>query len=536
MNHPRHPLPHQQQQQDDHEAWLEYIRAAGRPAPSEYAVPFTQTTAASASTSRSTSASSTTDRKRRHAGPSPERRGYPFAYPLPYQQPVTGRRPSDMSAASPSGSRGAPIDLTASSAQQQRPYIPRHQSSSERMRTGRAGGPISGGSGSMRHTYNSLHRPGSMSGARRDSDFVPPRWQPDNEVTKCPVCQTDFHIFYRKHHCRKCGRVVCAACSPHRITIPRQYIVRPPNGGDGEESAGAGLFAARNLGGGENVRVCNPCVPDPWTPENAAGATPGGAVEAPQRTQEPPRRRDGELVTIHQPDRYRGILPPVPRREDSNGRTRAHTHQPVVTHSRSMPRPSYVQDPTNANRVPIYQPPGPPMNSSTTRHRHSQSQNAATASSSTQPIPPRRQVREEDECPVCGTELPPNESVREAHVQECISARFSTSTPTTAAPTFPPPTGPSSSTPPVAMASDELGSRPRATSYRPRGMAIYRATEKDCLDENGDTQECIICFEDFQPGEELGRLECWCKFHRLCIRRWWERGKPGGCPTHVLHE
>ncbi|EQL00662.1 zinc finger domain-containing protein [Ophiocordyceps sinensis CO18] len=29
-----------------------------------------------------------------------------------------------------------------------------------------------------------------------------PRWQPDAEVTYCPICHTQFSIFARKHHCR----------------------------------------------------------------------------------------------------------------------------------------------------------------------------------------------------------------------------------------------------------------------------------------------------------------------------------------------
>lgn len=29
-----------------------------------------------------------------------------------------------------------------------------------------------------------------------------PRWQPDAEVTYCPICGTQFSIFIRKHHCR----------------------------------------------------------------------------------------------------------------------------------------------------------------------------------------------------------------------------------------------------------------------------------------------------------------------------------------------
>lgn len=31
----------------------------------------------------------------------------------------------------------------------------------------------------------------------------PPRWQPDAEVTYCPICRTQFNFFIRKHHCRQ---------------------------------------------------------------------------------------------------------------------------------------------------------------------------------------------------------------------------------------------------------------------------------------------------------------------------------------------
>jgi len=31
---------------------------------------------------------------------------------------------------------------------------------------------------------------------------VLPRWQPDAEVTYCPICHTQFSFFVRKHHCR----------------------------------------------------------------------------------------------------------------------------------------------------------------------------------------------------------------------------------------------------------------------------------------------------------------------------------------------
>ena len=66
--------------------------------------------------------------------------------------------------------------------------------------------------------------------------------------------------------------MVCNSCSPHRITIPYQYIVQPPGtprlaprypGGFLGGEPRSPDFSA--LGGGERVRLCNPCVPDPNT-------------------------------------------------------------------------------------------------------------------------------------------------------------------------------------------------------------------------------------------------------------------------------
>lgn len=33
-------------------------------------------------------------------------------------------------------------------------------------------------------------------------EFTLPRWQPDAEVTRCPICGSQFGFFLRKHHCR----------------------------------------------------------------------------------------------------------------------------------------------------------------------------------------------------------------------------------------------------------------------------------------------------------------------------------------------
>jgi hypothetical protein len=146
---------------------------------------------------------------------------------------------------------------------------------------------------SSRRPSNTVSTPSQPS--QNLMEYTLPRWQPDSEATHCPICDTQFSFWYRKHHCRKCGRVVCASCSPHRITIPRQYIVRPPEPIEeatpervsrrhsystsfvdlttdtGHDSPVASRIdsidsyhsANPALGGGEEVRLCNPCVPDP---------------------------------------------------------------------------------------------------------------------------------------------------------------------------------------------------------------------------------------------------------------------------------
>ncbi|OCK83381.1 FYVE-domain-containing protein [Lepidopterella palustris CBS 459.81] len=486
-------------------------------------------------------------------------------------------------------------------------------------------------SSSPQPSYRSRLSAASTEGdLRKGSDIMLPPWQPDSEVLQCPVCGNSFSFWFRKHHCRKCGRVVCANCSPHRITIPRQFIVHPPcesvSGGgltiidltsDTEDSTIMSSFGPyRNpaLGGGEEVRVCNPCVPDPnfspppqhhqdqvgqetWRfPNFDQGMSPSQPQPQPQpqpqgrprnttydqspasisRPSHPYHRPSQSDFSQARPDQARNRPPPDPFRDRNASfynNTRASDLWPPQPRPPSN-SPSTTTG-THTRRTTLTRPhshyiPQQPQLHLHHHHHHSNSTSSASPSRyhslldvnaplppTPAPPPPPRQIAEEDECPVCGNELPPRgpdggEAEREAHVEECIRSHFSGSSstippvPSTAAPINAAVAGAgggmlgtsvltASTSLPGTGSGNGGPSRPRRATASNR-MLVYEATEKDCVGEEGEAQECVICFEEFEEGDQMGRLCCLCKFHKSCIRKWWETKGPGSCPTHQLHD
>lgn len=54
------------------------------------------------------------------------------------------------------------------------------------------------------------------------------RWEVDSDVDACRRCARRFTLFFRKHHCRRCGQIVCDACSSHRALLREQELVIDP--------------------------------------------------------------------------------------------------------------------------------------------------------------------------------------------------------------------------------------------------------------------------------------------------------------------
>ncbi|KAI3378737.1 hypothetical protein SNEBB_003671 [Seison nebaliae] len=51
---------------------------------------------------------------------------------------------------------------------------------------------------------------------------TPDSWTKDDDVKICQCCEQEtFSLFVRKHHCRRCGRVICRKCS--KYTLPLEF-------------------------------------------------------------------------------------------------------------------------------------------------------------------------------------------------------------------------------------------------------------------------------------------------------------------------
>ncbi|XP_066987790.1 zinc finger FYVE domain-containing protein 16 isoform X1 [Macrobrachium rosenbergii] len=49
---------------------------------------------------------------------------------------------------------------------------------------------------------------------------VAPFWIPDDDAPNCQECGQKFTVIRRRHHCRACGRVLCAPCCHHKAPLP----------------------------------------------------------------------------------------------------------------------------------------------------------------------------------------------------------------------------------------------------------------------------------------------------------------------------
>lgn len=57
-------------------------------------------------------------------------------------------------------------------------------------------------------------------GSSKQSPPPKVKWFADSSCSDCMICFKQFSIVTRRHHCRRCGRVVCSLCAPSNNTRP----------------------------------------------------------------------------------------------------------------------------------------------------------------------------------------------------------------------------------------------------------------------------------------------------------------------------
>ncbi|KAF7437263.1 hypothetical protein PC9H_004100 [Pleurotus ostreatus] len=85
-------------------------------------------------------------------------------------------------------------------------------------------------------------------------------WKEDALASACDnfYCRVRFSIFERRHHCRKCGSVFCAACTSHTTALldtssPFLPFTHPPH------RTPIAVYASKDSPVVENARVCTAC-------------------------------------------------------------------------------------------------------------------------------------------------------------------------------------------------------------------------------------------------------------------------------------
>lgn len=325
------------------------------------------------------------------------------------------------------------------------------------------------------------------------------QWQPDNAAQDCFLCNEVFTFFNRRHHCRKCGRVVCSSCSDQEIKyFPQTAIVDADNT----------VLSCREH---RIYRTCDECVAEIRTLRSNLGIS---------------SFQDQTVAS---------------NRNGTNG-----TNGNVLTGLTGL---TGTSSETN--------------NSTIIKHASVVSARPVNMSSSTLATTNRTDGESDHNlCPVCATNLlslfltnfedgneanslDALESFKEAHISECLVAFDFTNEHMRLQS---PPSGSYTrnrmlvyNIPPIPQPIYEIvgDARPNSLDTIVRnkeicGLLVSNQSldhEKDLIDD-----ECVICLEDLKPGDKVGRLECLCVFHYKCIKDWFSKKSYGECPVHFLHK
>lgn len=299
-----------------------------------------------------------------------------------------------------------------------------------------------------------------------------PFWQPDSAAVACSLCAAPFTLFNRRHHCRKCGKVVCAACSGQQIAyFANTYVLH---------ASGPPLKAARQV----FYRTCDECVAEIRMIRRTLMDSSLTAAST----------LDTDSVSVSSTTKY-----------DTRLRLR-----PIDQGSTSLGRRTRDSDSDN-NLCPVC---GVNLWKQLT-------QAAKRPDLSLEAFESYKETHVSE----CLTSFdfqsdnlrllsPPDGHARNRMLVYII----------------PPIPKPSYE---IISGSESNSLSTLSRNKEVYGLTTSNATincEKDLFDD-----ECVICLEDLKPGDKVGRLECLCVFHYKCIKDWFNKKSLSECPVHFLH-
>ncbi|KAJ2827421.1 hypothetical protein GGI24_002650 [Coemansia furcata] len=326
-------------------------------------------------------------------------------------------------------------------------------------------------------------------------------WEPDEATAVCRQCSRRFSLFLRRHHCRRCGLVFCDSCSSRRallgspVSTTQGGYYAPPSTESDDNTPLFQIYAATLRGmywRFRESRVCSSCaesvshLPAAHTGSLALVESVGSMpIENAYNIFRAPSSQVAEGAVAGRPASATSIrVCPVCDRDwatvwGSMGRVPGEGWQEAQErHIREC-----IED-TAAEMQGAH-------------HHHHHAGRDVRRSRSVQPhrVP---------------ADLPPQSAASQPRRSAGIMGLFER-----AASPIDNPDEPSDT---------EAALRPQS----PPGIK-YVAYKL-----NGDTpllgQECPICFEDFEPGQQVARLSCLCTYHVWCINDWTMRTP--SCPVH----
>ncbi|KAF9116854.1 hypothetical protein BGX27_009735 [Mortierella sp. AM989] len=248
---------------------------------------------------------------------------------------------------------------------------------------------LSGTTDFPRQFSSSFPTPSSFTNqARTSSSLLEAKWESDHKAIECRECNRKFSLWLRRHHCRRCGHVVCDRCSSRRAMLHPSMVVYDPTSSE----AYLNHQALARRGTLQSYRVCDSCYATlgPSRPLSL-GSTSGSGSSTGQSS-------SGSQLQ-HQRV-YHG---------------QSFTHS--INHNPYKP-------PQNDGGLGVYL-----HSSGYAPELTSHSSSRSSSSSNLQSTPMARNASSSSlmsECPVCGAVLAGLEggkAAQEAHVQECLEGK-----------------------------------------------------------------------------------------------------------------